>query len=110
MTHTPELFDFVNKTQIYENIVFMQGSDADKALKIFDEKGHDALLEHLLQWDIDDSNVYSETPPWGTRDQVIVYPKMDCRLVLSINTRLSYCGLCRVKNKEEKYAQTRGQY
>jgi len=56
--------------KMYEEIVFMQGEDAYEAMKILDEKGPEALLEHLLQWD-NESCACSENPPWGTGDQVL---------------------------------------
>ena len=81
--------------KMFEEIVFMQGEDAYEAMNILDEKGPEALLEHLLQWD-NDSCTCSENPPWGTGDQVMIFPKGDHELALSYNTGLSYCGLCRI--------------
>jgi len=90
-----------HEKQFYENIVFIQGSDAVEAMEILDLQGQDALLEYLLQWDTGDPCDLSETPPWGTGDQLVIFPEKDAHLVLSYNTRLSYCGLCRVINGGE---------
>jgi len=68
---------------MYEEIVLMQGEDAYESMNILDEKGPEALLEHLLQWD-NESCACSENRPWGTGDQVMIF------------TGLSYCGLCRI--------------
>jgi hypothetical protein len=90
----------IHEKQFYENIVFMQGNDADEAMEILDLQGQDALLEYLLQWDTG-AGALSETPPWGTGDHQVIFPEKDTHLVLSHNTSLSYCGLCRVINGGE---------
>lgn len=73
----------------YKEIVFMQGDDAIEPLKILDEKGYDAVLEYLNQWDYDEGQI-NDLPSHGTSDDV--YQTKD-GLVLSYNNSLGYIGL-----------------
>jgi hypothetical protein len=73
----------------YQRIVFMQGEEADEALKILDEQGEDAAVEHLAQWDYGEGEVMDE-PSSGDSDDV---HETDDGYRLSYNTRLGYIGL-----------------
>ena len=78
----------------YENIIFLQDSNADEAMTILDEQGEEALFQHLLQWDYGDSPTETRPDqPWGNSDTVKNYPD---GYIMSYNTRHGYCGLIRI--------------
>jgi len=61
----------------WASVVFLQGEDADAALSILEERGPEAAIAHLAQWDFGDEteqaaaangHVYA-TPPAGTWDR-----------------------------------------
>ena len=61
----------------WASVVFLQGEDADAALSILEERGPEAAIAHLAQWDFGDETVQAaaangyvyETPPAGTWDR-----------------------------------------
>jgi len=78
----------------YENIIFLQGEEADEAMTRLDGTVADVLFEYLKQWDNGDSQIETtEGKPWGIYDRVNYY---DNGYVLSYSTSFSNCGLIRV--------------
>ncbi|HUE74333.1 MAG TPA: hypothetical protein VMP01_25855 [Pirellulaceae bacterium] len=75
----------------YENIVFFQGSEADRALAILDEHGPEAAIEHLTQYHEPGKHEVIEQP-WGDADQRFVGLKQP-GYVLTCNWKLHYIGL-----------------
>ena len=54
----------------YVRIVFMQGEDAEEALGILDERGEEAAVEYLAQWDMGESRKVYDEPASGSQDSV----------------------------------------
>jgi hypothetical protein len=98
------LREWVNKTmnetaQKYYEIVFLQGENAEEPLKILDDKGEDAAIKYLEQWDYGSEMEHTpEEQPWGDGDET--FEKDD--YVMSWNSRLGYIGLVRKVKEEEK--------
>ena len=80
-------------TMKYQSIVFMQESEADEAIKIWEEQGNQALCDYLKQWDNGDNDgeVY-EASPAGTTDYVYLIDGYQ----MVVNYRLPYVGLSRI--------------
>lgn len=75
----------------YQDIVFMQGSEADEALELLSEYGIEATFKHLLQWDHGDS--YGELRddlPHGSHDHTF---EGSDGYIMSWNKGLNYIGL-----------------
>jgi hypothetical protein len=85
----------------YWNIVFMQDEAADEAMKILEDNGEEAALEHLKQWDMGgESEIDKTDQAWGLRDDTY----MSGEYVMSYNKGLGYIGLAReVKDEQEEY-------
>lgn len=78
----------------YVEIAFFQGDDAEEPLAILEERGEQACLDYCADWDYGDSAYASDTPPWGTDDDLY----RDGDYILSYNARIGYVGLCRVES------------
>jgi hypothetical protein len=76
----------------YQNIVFMEGSDADMPFHILDNESEEAVISYLAQWDMGEGEV-TRHKPWGSGDRV--YHGSD-NYVLSYSHGLGYIGLCRI--------------
>lgn len=91
------------KAQKYYEIVFLQGEEAIEPLHILDDKGEDAAVEYLSQWDYGGEMEHSpEEQPWGEDDET--FEKDD--YVMSWNSRLGYIGLVRKVKEEAPAAKT----
>ena len=79
----------------YYNIVFLHDYETEEPFEILNEKGEDAAIKYLSQWDYggESENCMSESidKPWGTSDTV--YKKGF--YFLSYNEPLGYMGLTR---------------
>ena len=73
----------------YEEVVFMQGQEADEPLSILDKKGEDAALDYLKQWHFFGSHMGSDESGHGDTDQT--YEKDG--YIMFWNVGLSYIGL-----------------
>lgn len=73
----------------YEDVVFMQGDDAHKALTILDVGGEEAALKYLKQWHEPGSHMGSNELGHGSGDET--YEKDG--YIMSWNTRMGYIGL-----------------
>jgi hypothetical protein len=84
----------VPKGKTYQRVVFMQGEEAEEPLRILDEGGVGAALDHLCEWwDGSEDGETSDTPASGTEDDV--HRAGEWRLTW--NTSLGYIGLERVQ-------------
>ena len=81
-----------------ENIVFLQGQDADEAMQIYYDEGIDALFKFLEQWHYPGEHEIRSDLGAGGEDSTY---NID-NYVLTVNTRLNYCGLEYVLNNGGK--------
>lgn len=75
----------------YQDIIFLQGSEADEALALMDEYGIETTFKHLLEYDYGD--VYGELrvePPYGSNDYTF---EGSDGYIMSWNKGLNYIGL-----------------
>ena len=73
----------------YEDVVFMQGEEADEPLNILNTQGEDAALKYLQQWHSPGQHMGSAELGHGSSDQT--YEKDG--YVMAWNTPLNYIGL-----------------
>jgi len=73
----------------YENIVFLQGSEADEALDILTNEGKDEAMEFLKQWHYPGEHELMNGEGHGSSDSI--YKKDD--YVMAYNTPMGYIGL-----------------
>lgn len=74
----------------YEQVVFLQGDEAEEALEIFREDGADAAADHLKQWHYPGEHEVRATSGAGGSDDVT---NTDDGYILTVNTGLDYIGL-----------------
>lgn len=88
----------------YENIVFMQGDDADEPLRLLYDKHDDSVvwgwpdkkteaIAYLAQWDNGDPGEVRDTSSAGSSD----YQHTEGEYLLTWNLGLGYIGLERIK-------------
>lgn len=87
-TFKPKLNESTDQDR-YEDVVFMQGDDAHKALTILDVGGEDAALNYLKQWHEPGSHMGSSKLGHGSDDKT--YEKDG--YIMSWNPRMGYIGL-----------------
>ena len=75
--------------KVYEQVIFLQGDEADEALDILDEDGEAAALNFLKQWHYPGEHDTRADPGAGTSDET--YESDGYTLVY--NTGLEYIGL-----------------
>ncbi len=75
--------------KVYEQVIFLQGSEADEALDILDDDGTQAAMDHLKQWHYPGEHDTRADPGAGTSDDT--YESGGYTLVW--NTGLEYIGL-----------------
>lgn len=73
----------------YENIIFLQESQAHEAMEIYYNEGEEALLTYLKQWHFPGEGEFTECIGNGTQDKIFHFG----RYKLIVNTYLGYCGL-----------------
>ncbi|WP_123788446.1 hypothetical protein [Phytoactinopolyspora halophila] len=87
----------------YISVVFHQGDDAEETLRILDEQGLQAALEHLARWDFGDETEYAaeangyvyDAPPTGDADREYT----DGEYVMSYSHAFGHVGLVRKVEK-----------
>jgi hypothetical protein len=77
-----------SKKKYYQQVVFLQGHEADEPLRILDEDGVEATVRYLSQWDMGEGEV-SDHSKQGQLDSEEVFG----RYLLSYNRGLGYIGL-----------------
>lgn len=76
----------------YQNIVFMDGDEADIVLEVLDEHGEEAAIGYLTQWDHGDGGgEINDNPQSGSADDT--YTSEDGMYRLTWNRHLNYIGL-----------------
>ena len=91
------------------NVVFLQGDEADRPLRILGELGHVDAVDYLAQWDYGDETTQAalengyvyDVPGEGTNDQVAI--SGDYALI--INPHLGYVSLLRRYTEPDADAQ-----
>lgn len=78
-----------------ERVIFLQGEDADEALKIFNNDGVRALFNHLSQWHYPEEHETSDNFGHGLSDATY---RID-DYMLSVNIPLNYVGLEYILNE-----------
>ena len=73
----------------YEDVVFLDGSEADEALSILNQEGEDAAMEYLKQWHDHGNHMGREELPFGTSDRT--YEKDG--YIMGYNEPLGYISL-----------------
>lgn len=73
----------------YEDVVFLQGEEADEALAILDEEGEEAALEYLKQWHYPGEHDARASVGTGSSDDTYE----DDGYTMSWNKRIGYIGL-----------------
>ena len=92
------LTDILQKSLIVETpkkltlIVFMQGEKADEPLGILNEKGQDAAIKYLAQWD--QGEYYNLTDFLNAGSNDTIYE--DENYILVYNNTLNYIGLSKL--------------
>ena len=78
-----------------ERIVFLQGDEADEALKFYNEVSDEATFEFLRQWHYPGEHETHNEPSAGRVDDVHMFPLADGSgtYVMNVNTNLGYIGL-----------------
>lgn len=76
-------------TERYEEVVFLQGDEANEAIDILNNDGQDAAMEYLKQWHNPGEHMGSDKPGHGTMDRTF---SKDGYL-MSWNTHIPYIGL-----------------
>lgn len=77
----------------YQDIVFMQESEAEEGIKILNDQGIQALCDYLKQWDYgENSGEIYEADPAGTMDHTY---DIDGYYIV-INYGLPYIGLSKI--------------
>lgn len=73
----------------YEDVIFLQGDEAEETIGIINRDGADAGLEHLTQWHYPGEHSTRDKLPGGTNDNVI----SDNGYFMYWNSSIPYVGL-----------------
>ena len=87
-TFKPKLNESTDQDR-YEDVVFIQGEEADEPLQILNTQGEDAALNYLKQWHEHGSHMGSNELGHGSDDEI--YEKDG--YIMSWNPRIGYIGL-----------------
>ena len=85
----PSTIDETTDTERYEDVVFVQGDEAEEPINILDEKGEDAALAYLIQWHNPGEHMGRNELSHGSNDRT--YEKDG--YIMSWNTHIPYIGL-----------------
>lgn len=85
----PETLDETTDTERYEDVIFMQGEEADEAMEIMNNEGKDAAMEYLKQWHQPGNHMGRNEPGHGNQDKT--YSKDG--YIMAWNPYLPYIGL-----------------
>ena len=75
----------------YGDIIFLQDDQANEVMNILREKGEDAAMDYLSQWDYGDVGEVRDEIPAGNADEK--YERGE--YIMHYNTPLGYAGLIR---------------
>lgn len=76
-------------TDKYEDVVFLQGSEAEEPLRILSEEGEDAAMNYLMQWHDHGNHMGSDELKHGSSDETYEVGGYH----MAWNTSLGYIGL-----------------
>lgn len=85
----PETIEETTDSERYEEVVFLQGQEADEAMDILNNDGKDAAMEFLKQWHYPGEHMGRDTPGHGNLDKK--YEKDG--YIMAWNPHLPYIGL-----------------
>ncbi len=85
----PSNLDEVTDTERYEDVIFLQGDEANEALEILSTLGKEAALKHLQQWHYPGQGMGRNEESHGSSDRV--YRKDG--YIMSWNPHIGYIGL-----------------
>ena len=77
---------------MYQSIVFLHDYEDNEPFRLLNEKGEEAAIYYLSQWDYGDGGEEYKQP-WGNSD--MVYYSEKTNYVLSYNLWLGYIALSR---------------
>lgn len=89
MNAKPETLDEVTDQERYEDVVFLQGDEAEEALQILNNDGREAALNYLAQWHSPGHSMGRNELPHGTQDKTFEKDGYH----MSWNPYLGYIGL-----------------
>jgi hypothetical protein len=89
MNAKPENLDEVTDQERYEDVVFLQGDEAEEALNILDNDGKEAALNYLAQWHSPGHGMGRNELPHGNSDETFEKDGYH----MSWNSSLGYIGL-----------------
>lgn len=89
----------------YRDIVFMQGEEAEEALRILRDDGEEEAIRYLSQWDNGDEGggEIHPVPNWGGDDDT--YANLENGYILAWNDRAGYIGLVFDLGQDEENKQ-----
>ena len=107
-------------TDRYEDVVFLQGEEADEALEILNNQGEDAAMDYLTQWHFPGEHMGSSELNHGSSDNT--YERDG--YIMSYNIPLNYIGLQyefpgineskhqdnKKRNKQKKFNKVMGEF
>lgn len=85
----PETIAETTDQERYEDIIFLQGQEADETMDILNNDGRDAAMAHLMQWHYPGEHMGRNELPHGTQDKT--YEKDG--YIMAWNPHLPYIGL-----------------
>ena len=110
MNAKPETLDEVTDQERYEDVVFLQGDEAEEALSILDNDGEEAALNYLAQWHSPGHGMGRNELPHGSSDETFEKDGYH----MSWNSSLGYIGLVYdteyqlAENSSRSYANLKG--
>lgn len=88
----------------FENIVFINGDDASKWIKLLEEKSLNHVIGQLVETYV--GNIEPEEPtsyePWGSEDRIFQRRANDIIYIMSYSEKMGYIGLCKLTEFEIK--------
>jgi hypothetical protein len=87
--------EYIPPTLVYREIVFLQGSEADESIEILNDKGKEAAIQHLANYDYGKGEIMKSTP-CGTADRIF----QAGQYVMAVNFGIPYVSLCAMENQE----------
>jgi len=79
----------ITDTEKYEDVIFLQGENAEEAMDILNNDGKEAALEYLKQWHYPGEHMGRNELPHGTQDKTFVKDGY----IMAWNPYLPYIGL-----------------
>lgn len=58
----PPAKEYIPPVPVYREIVFLQGSEADESIEILNDKGKEAAIQHLADYDNGEGGIWEALP------------------------------------------------